>query len=168
MRQRVILSAYSIFITLTALAALVALMIVQLNKGEDTMAYFIAGALILICVLALIYAPLSISVDDENVNINRSLRIKSIPIADIAAVYLCQPTMSERRICGSGGWFGYWGWFKEPSIGRYFAYYGKSSDCFLVQLKDGRQYLLGCKYPADVVEFINNSIVSRHLGNQSL
>ncbi|MBE6230681.1 MAG: hypothetical protein E7119_08940 [Bacteroidales bacterium] len=35
--------------------------------------------------------------------------------------------------------------FHEHDSGKYFAYYGRSSDCFLVELKDGRKYLLGCK-----------------------
>lgn len=63
---------------------------------------------------------------------------------DIAEVKLCQPTMGAIRICGSGGFFGWYGWFREGDIGKYFAYYGKSSDCFLVTLKDGRKYMLGC------------------------
>ncbi len=71
---------------------------------------------------------------------------------------LCPPTMAERRICGSGGFFGYWGWFKEPSIGKYFAYYGKASDCFLVELKDGKKYLIGCSNPSEVVSYINSRL----------
>ena len=68
------------------------------------------------------------------------------------------PTMAKKRICGSGGWFGYYGWFSEPSIGKYFAYYGKASDCFLVTLKDGKKYVLGCESPDEMVEVINKLI----------
>ncbi len=50
--------------------------------------------------------------------------------------------MAERKICRSGGFFGYWGWLSEPSIGKYFAYYGKASDCSLVELKNGKRYLI--------------------------
>ena len=66
--------------------------------------------------------------------------------------------MAKKRICGSGGWFGYYGWFSEPSIGKYFAYYGKASDCFLVTLKDGKKYVLGCESPDEMVEVINKLI----------
>lgn len=91
-------------------------------------------------------------------NINRPLKIKSIPLSLITSVELYSPTMASRRICGSGGWFGYYGWFKDPSIGKYFAYYGKASDCFLVTLKDGKKYVLGCEASDEIVEYINKYI----------
>lgn len=158
MKHRVKISAYSTFVTIIGAVILVAIMIFKLNKDEEILAYFIAGALVMLCAAALFYAPMSISVDDKSLNINRFLRIKTIPCTAIKSVELCPPTMAERRICGSGGWFGYWGWFKEPSIGKYFAYYGKASDCFLVKLRDGRQYLLGCENPTPIVEFIKSKI----------
>jgi hypothetical protein len=99
--------------------------------------------------------PLSISADKTAIYINRSLRIKAIPMLDVASVKMCAPTMGAIRICASGGFFGYWGWFKERDLGKYFAYYGRSSDCFLVELKDGRKYMLGCKNPQKMVEYIN-------------
>ena len=36
----------------------------------------------------------------------------------------------------------------------FFAYYGKAFDCFLVVLKDGRKYLLGCQDAPEMVEAI--------------
>jgi len=98
--------------------------------------------------------PLSISVDNNQLKINRMLQAKLIQIGEIKAIGLLSPTMAERRICGSGGFMGYWGWFCEPSIGRYFAYYGKASDCFYIELKNGRKYLLGCKNPQEIVGYI--------------
>lgn len=66
--------------------------------------------------------------------------------------------MAEKRICGSGGWFGYYGWFREPTIGKYFAYYGKASDCFLVRLKNGKNYVLGCEDKNEFVGYIRKLI----------
>lgn len=120
--------------------------------------YMVVGALVVLCFTALCYMPLSISVKNGELNINRPLKIKSIPLSLITSVELYSPTMASRRICGSGGWFGYYGWFKEPSIGKYFAYYGKASDCFLVTLKDGKKYVLGCEAPDEIVEYINKYI----------
>lgn len=126
--------------------------------AKDSLAkYIVISALFVLCFTALCYMPLSISIRNGELNINRPLRIKSIPLSSIKSVKLVSPTMAQKRICGSGGWFGYYGWFNEPSIGKYFAYYGKASDCFLVTLKDGKKYLLGCENPKDMVEFINES-----------
>ena len=79
-------------------------------------------------------------------------------MADVKSVRLCSPTMGAIRIFGSGGFLGYWGWFKERDLGKYFAYYGRSSDCFLVELKDGRKYMLGCKNAPKMVDYIQSLI----------
>ncbi len=151
MKRRVNLSTYSI--TVTAIGLIVLLMCLYYCR-DNWGIYAIGASLILLCGMALFYMPMSISVDDVNLNINRSLGIKSIPLKEIKSVKLYPPTMAEKRICGSGGWFGYWGWFSEPSIGKYFAYYGKASDCFLVELKNREKYLLGCSEAQAMVDFL--------------
>ena len=108
----------------------------------------------------LYYMPLSISLDNDSLSINRPLKIKSIPLSDIAEAVLYPSTMGAIRICGSGGWFGWYGWFKEKDLGKYFAYYGKASDCFLVTLKDARKYMLGCKDAPEMVNAINERITN--------
>ncbi len=149
MKRKVSLSTYSIIITAICLTVLIAcLYYCRGNWGI----YAIGGCIIISLVMALLYMPLSISIDDKYLNVNRSLKVKRIPLKEIKSVKLCPPTVTEHRIFGSGGWFGYWGWFTEPSIGRYFAYYGKASDCFLVELKNGKQYLLGCDDAPSIVE----------------
>ena len=97
---------------------------------------------------------MSIGADENAIYINRSLKIKTIALVDVKLVKLYPPTMGAIRICGSGGFLGYWGWFSERDLGKYFAYYGKSSDCFLVELTDGHKYILGCKNAPEMVEFI--------------
>ena len=102
--------------------------------------------------------PMSIGADENAIYINRSLKIKTIPMTDVVSVKLCPTTMGAIRICGSGGFLGYWGWFKERDLGKYFAYYGKSSDCFLVVLSNGHKYILGCQNTPEMVEYINKQI----------
>ena len=161
MKRRVALSTFSIILTIAVIALFVVGMISYLNRAVDWLAYLLAGSLVLICCLAMYFTPMSISVEDGCLNINMLLRTKSIPLRDIQSVALCPPTMSEKRLLGSGGFFGYWGWFREPSIGRYFAYYGKASDCFLVRLKDGRLYMLGCVDALGIMECINSNLTAR-------
>lgn len=159
MKHQVKISTYSWVVTILGLSVMIGLLIIM-NIKEAPIVSIIAWSVILaaICFMALYYSPLAISVDKDTLNIYRSLKVKSIPLSEIQSVQLCPPTMAERRICGSGGWFGYWGWFKEPSIGKYFAYYGKASDCFLVVLKNGRQYLLSCKDPKEIVSYLSEHI----------
>ena len=155
MRKKVKLSAWCTIMTLIGLIVL----LVAFYFAKATLAkYMVVGALSVLCLTALCYMPLSLSIRNGELNINRPLKIKSIPLSTIDSVKLISPTMAEKRICGSGGWFGYYGWFSEPSIGKYFAYYGKASDCFLVTLKDGKKYILGCEAPNEIVEYINKYI----------
>lgn len=155
MKKKVTLSNWCFIMTTIGLLVL----LVALYCAKDSFAVCIAsGALIVLCLAALLYMPLSISVGEGKLNINRPLRIKSIPLNEILSVELWSPTMAEKRICGSGGWFGYYGWFQEPSIGKYFAYYGKASDCFLATLKDGKKYVLGCEDAREIVEYINRAV----------
>ena len=98
--------------------------------------------------------PLSIAADEHSIYINRSLKVKRIPIAEVKSVRLCPPTMGAIRVCGSGGYLGYWGLFKERDLGKYFADYGKASDSFLIELSDGHKYMQSSKNAPEMVEFI--------------
>lgn len=110
------------------------------------------------CALALYFCPLSVEVDDEAVTVNFPLRHRSFKLSDIASAEDVQPTMDEWRICGSGGFFGYWGWFDNKVLGRYFAYYGRGSECFIIRLRSGQIYMLGCEDHAAVLRWIQARI----------
>ncbi|MBD5225750.1 MAG: hypothetical protein HDS68_07295 [Bacteroidales bacterium] len=143
MKQRVELSTYCWIITILTL---VLSAVILWRTLENQILFTVIGILVcLMLILALWYAPMSLSVKDGCLNINSTLRVKSIPLQDIESVKPMNPTMGAIRTCGSGGFLGYWGWFRESDLGRYFAYYGKASDCFLATLKDGRKYMLGCR-----------------------
>ncbi len=158
-KQRVELSSYCWIITLLTTAFICGIFICCLKITDNDIAVWLWGVAIAVMFLsALCYMPLSISLDNESLNINRSVKIKSIPLTEIANVKLCAPTMGAKRICGSGGWFGWYGWFLEKDLGKYFAYYGKVSDCFLVTLKNGKKYMLGCKDAPEMVNAINEKI----------
>lgn len=159
MKHKVKLSSISVVYSIVILCIYVAALCFMAKRGEVAVVYVLAAGLVVRCLCALYYTPLAISVDDRNLCIHRSLKIKEIPLNEIYSVRLCPPTMAERRICGSGGLFGYWGWFGERDLGKYFAYYGKSSDCFLVTLKNGRKYMLGCENPEEIVGYISRMTI---------
>ena len=159
MRKKVVFSAYAMITPVLALAFLLFLLCVQIGKDNSWTIWVLLAVICFFCFMALLYAPMYISLSDKELSIHKSLKIKDIPLSEISSVNLCPPTMSERRLCGSGGFFGYWGWFSEPSIGRYFAYYGKASDCFLVILKNGKKYMLGCKDAPEMVAAIQEKLI---------
>lgn len=154
-KQPVVFSTFCVITTIMCLIMLVGCtFIIPESWWQIGWGAFIS-ILLIIC---LYYMPISIRVDKNTIHIIRSLKIKTIPLSEVASIQPCPPTMGAIRICGSGGFFGYWGWFKERDLGKYFAYYGKSSDCFLVKLHNGRKYILGCKNAPKIVEYISNLI----------
>jgi hypothetical protein len=156
MKQQVILSKYSLIVTIVSNVLLIGLMFY--NNPPANVRIMLAVMWGILVFASLLYMPTSISADKNAIYIKRCLRVKAIHVPDILSVKMCAPTMGAIRICASGGFFGYWGWFKERDLGKYFAYYGRSSDCFLVELKDGRKYMLGCKNPQKMVEYINGNL----------
>lgn len=159
MKKNVELSSYCWFISSVSTALLCGASVYVFKESGSVLAISIWGIAIAILFLsALLFMPLSISIDKDKLSINRPLLKKSIRLSDIAEARLCSPTMGAIRLCGSGGWFGWFGWFKESDIGKYFAYYGKSSDCFLVTLKNGKKYMLGCEDAPAMVDAINANI----------
>ena len=107
-----------------------------------------------------LYGPVTISADETSVTIKSVLRRQRLDISHITSVELFRPTMWSIRIFGSGGYMGYWGIFREAVIGRYMGYYGKASDCFLIRMKNGDKYVLGCEHPSEMVNFIHSKIKS--------
>ncbi len=157
-QQPVNLSGYSCTISFIISAVLIALFLFNVHKDNVIGTYIFLVTIILMMFTVLLYMPITVKVDEKKLSICRSLRIKNIPLAEIDAIKHLAPTIGERRICGSGGFFGYWGWFSERDTGKYFAYYGKASDCFLITLKNGRKYLIGCKNHDVIVDFITDRI----------
>lgn len=154
MKRQVQLSNFCFFATIITLALFVGCtFILQEPWWIITWGSFCGITLL----FALYFTPLSIEVTDKAIVIHRSLSFdKQLPLADIKDIKPYFPK-NAIRTCGSGGFLGYWGWFASPEIGKYFAYHGKTSDCFLVELTDGRKYLLGCKDSSQIIEFIKSS-----------
>lgn len=162
MKKRVEHSSYCLIISTLSSAVLCRVLVYSFRQPDgDMWGWLLAGAVVLLFIGMLFFMPLSITLDESSININRPLKTKKIPLSEVADVKMCPPTMGAIRVCGSGGWFGWYGWFREKDLGKYFAYYGKASDCFLVTLKDGRKYMLGCKDAPEMSDAIQHKLNCR-------
>ncbi len=156
MKSRIQFSRYVIVLTAVVIIALFAGCIATLR---ETAAFFTILALYLVLYFsALIYGVSYIKVDNDYIIMGSILKKYKIPMRNVESVELFQPTMGAIRIFASGGFMGYWGIFKEGDIGRYYGFYGKSSDCFLVRMKNGDKYVLGCKDPSAMVDYIKSQL----------
>lgn len=156
MKSKVRLSRYSLVVTFVIL---VALFIACILTVRDKIPFLILLSMYLILIVTgLIYAPVSICADTETIVLKSILRRRRLLLRDVESVQMFSPTMGAIRIIGSGGFMGYWGIFKEGDIGRYMAFYGKASDCFLLRLKNGDKFVLGCENPQAMADYIQSRL----------
>lgn len=152
MKSTVKFSSYALVLTLIINLILIGCCVYTFK--ETVGFWFVFGILVMLLLLGLLFGPVQIVSDNDYITVKSILRKRRIPVCDIESVELFQPTMGAIRLCASGGYFGYWGLFREGDVGRYEAYYGKASDCFLIKMKNGSKYVLGCQNPSEMVDKI--------------
>ncbi|MCM1356302.1 MAG: PH domain-containing protein [Staphylococcus sp.] len=154
MKNKVKYSTYS----LVATAVVVLLTIVGTISLLDDTDRLIRFLLIMgtATLAGLYYCPKSVEADGNGVAIRRILGgTKRFAYDSILSADTCYPSAGGLRLCGSGGYFGYWGYFNDIMIGTDFGYYGSRSHCFLLKLRDGKQYVVGCEDASAMVSHIN-------------
>lgn len=157
MKQPVIFSAYCNLISYGILILLGVGMICTWNDPVKFWLLFGITLVLLLC--GMWWGPVSVTADDGSLTVLRVMGGRTvIPYSEIEGIAPFQPTMGIRRICGSGGFMGHWGWFREWGADVYFAYYGRSSDCFLVTLRNGRRYVIGCRDPHSIIDTVRASL----------
>lgn len=157
MEQKVKWSRFAWVITVLVTVALTAGLI--LTRGHEWHFGLIAVVTVGVFVSMWIWSPVAIAVDTDFLTIRKRIGRKCIPMSEIMSVSSVIPmVMTGFKLCGSGGFAGYYGWYNDMQIGSYFAYYGDRYDCFLIELKNGRQYVIGCEDSAAVVDYVKNQI----------
>lgn len=163
MKLNIKYSSFSIIITILMIVSFPILIFVYSRQGDMIIAYLFTALYAVLLASSLYYMPLNLTIDNRQIRLRRPFRSTIIPLDEIQSVGVYSPTMAERRIIGSGGWFGYWGRCSEPSLGKYFAYYGKASRTILLTLKDGRRYMLGCEDPSQTADYIAGGLDNEFL-----
>lgn len=147
---------FSRFATILTAVILVVLFVGCIaTVGEKPMFFTLLAIYVILLFSGLMYGAAYINADTDYITMGSIIKCRKIPVRDIESVELFQPATGAVRVFASGGFMGFWGVFRERGIGRYYAFYGKSSDCFLVRMKDGNKYVLGCEHPEAMVGYIN-------------
>lgn len=156
MKSKVTLSAYCKVITF-ALIILLIIGIVSCRDNESKLWALVSISIALIS-FSLFYFPTSIETTNSSLIIHRFLKSKIIPYSFISSADTCIPSAGGLRLCGSGGFLGYWGYFNDIIIGTYFGYYGNRNQCILIKLKNGKQYVVSCEEPIQMISSINDHL----------
>lgn len=151
--------SYSRFATLLTAILSAGLFVACIASVKEEPAFFMLLAIYLILFVSILFFGAAyIKADSNYIVLGSLLRVKKIPMRDVESVEIFTPGTGTIRVCASGGFMGYWGKFRDRSIGMYYGFYGKSSDCFLVRLNNGKKYVLGCNNPDKMVDYINSQI----------
>lgn len=156
MKSKIPYNRFAIILTAILAGGLFVACIATVKEGP---VFFILFAIYQVLFVSMLFwGGAYIKADNNNIVLGSLLRGKKIPMSDVDNVELFKPSSCAIRVCASGGFMGYWGIFRETGIGNYYGFYGKPSDCFLVSLKNGRKYVLGCNQPDKMVDYIKSQI----------
>lgn len=157
MKQKVKFSRYSLIVT----AAILMFCFVGIILSLHNTVAIITSCVLTVGLISLGgLCPVSVKANDSGITIYRLLsKPKFFAYPDIESVETFYPSGGGIRLCGSDGFFGYWGYFSDIMIGTYSAYYGSRSHCFLVKMKKkGKQYVLGCTDPDAMIGYIRSQM----------
>ncbi len=157
MKQKVKFSTYSLIVTAVVLIIWIVGIFSLLGDEEKLTLFCIIMAPTTIA--GLYFCPKYIEANVSGIVLHRLLSSPKVFLYDkIQSVDTCYPSAVGLRLCASGGFFGYWGYFSDIMIGSYFGYYGSRSNCILVKMKDGKQYVLGCENGVAMVNYIKSQM----------
>ena len=120
---------------------------------------------LLVTLLCALFFPIRLIVTEDTIKIRRPIGTVKIEMKDVLS---CSIIEDEKRFFdhiirtfGSGGAYGYWGYFHHDKYGRFRFFVTHRKQCFLVRLKDGKSYAISSEKRDGIVRFITENIPPR-------
>lgn len=144
-KQKTRWSVFSMIMTLLVVIFFLGAGAYMVRTGEPLfITALLWGLLIVMCLTSMCFYPMEIQVGEGKLNIAFPFRNKSIPLDEIAKAEPYQITMNFVRVCGSGSFFGWWGWFRNQELGKFMVYASELKNLFYIELKNGKKYVISC------------------------
>ena len=113
---------------------------------------------ILISVVFAINAPISVRLTPQYFELRKLVGRIRIEYTAITHVVRYKPSFWDMRVFGSGGFFGYIGFFQGNEIGRYSGFFADKNQAFLIRTKRGKLYVFSTEAPDRTVEELKKRI----------
>ena len=126
----------------------------SLNRGVLLYVIFF----ILISVVFAINAPISVRLTPQYFELRKLVGRIRIEYTAITHVVRYKPSFWDMRVFGSGGFFGYIGFFQGDKIGRYSGFFADKNQAFLIRTKRGKLYVFSTEAPDRTVEELKKRI----------
>ena len=150
---KIITVVFALFLTLVEIKLLKSIF-----AGNLYWHIIVIAGIIFIALLSILLTPRYIQLNDDCFILKKLIGKKIIDLQNIVNIEPFCKSM-DIQICGNGGYGGYFGVFSNVKIGKYFGYVGDFSQAFLIQLKNGKNYVFSCENRDFVIETIKNKIL---------
>lgn len=120
---------------------------------------FFRWTLTLAIVIPILYVflsiPLCLSITPTDLTIKKIGGTKRMPIDDIKSISLVRSGMlnNSTRIFGSGGLFGYLGYFRSPSLGKYEVFATEWKNLILIETTSEKKIVISSQNPNELVHY---------------
>ena len=109
-----------------------------------------------------LFIPLRMIVDEDSLSIWRPIGKVKIHLEDIKSCSIVEDSRNfidkTIRTFGSGGLYGCIGYFRHDKYGKMRMFVTHTKQCFLIRMKDGRNFVVSSPKREEIVEFINSKI----------
>ncbi len=148
----------AILYSIVILSVFVMMYLVARGIYNIIIAWVIMALILIPSILSFFIFPVYIVADDEGVGVRTLARTKHIPYENIDRIVRVneQPLfscISTIRLFGSGGVFGYIGWFRSKGIGTFLSYATDEKNVFLIYRKKGKPVAISVNDPDEFMPY---------------
>ena len=105
-----------------------------------------------------LFIPLRLIINEKSLRIWRPIGKVEIRLEDIKSCSIIEDSRSifdkTIRTCGSGGLYGCLGHFRHDKYGKMRMFVTHMQQCFLIRMKDGRNFVVSSPKRDEIVEFV--------------
>lgn len=148
--------------TIVVTVALLGLLNYSLNKfmidNDDYEVLLISATIFILYGVFMINAPISVRLTTQYFELKKVVGSIRIEYAAISYIGRYTPTLSDMKMFGSGGLWGFVGVFRNSDIGSYNAFIGDMQQSFLIRTVEGRVYVFSVEDVDDLIASIKRVI----------
>ena len=148
----------AIFYSVVILSVFVIMYLLAKGVYNLIIAWVIMALILIPSILSFFIFPMYVVADDEGVGVRTLARTKLIPYENIDRIVRVdeQPLftrLSTIRLFGSGGVFGYIGWFRSKGLGTFLSYATDEKNVFLIYRKKGTPVAISVNDPDEFLPY---------------